>query len=348
MYKHRRVAFTLIELLVVIAIIGILIALLLPAVQKVRAAAARTQCANNLKQMGLALHGYHDVNGCFPPALDNNPGDFPYLPKKYWMVGWMTRLLTFLEQDNLWQMTDAVENSTTDYNPWYNPRFIALGIEQKVFVCPADNRQYVPVRTDGLTIAFTGYMGVSGVCHRGGHLSGSYATPNDQIDPTTGLHTGINGILIPVQNLTGVCPPGVRMNQVTDGLSNTLAIGERPPSKDFEFGWWFAGYGLSGDGDCDVVLGISETLDFNRFSYRDPSGQTCRAGSNDPNNPAAYQLGPGDLNNQCDQFHYWSLHEGGANFCLGDGSVRFLPYSTSPIIQRAMATRAGGEAVQSP
>jgi prepilin-type processing-associated H-X9-DG protein len=335
-------------LLVVIAIIGILIALLLPAVQKVRAAAQRTQCVNNLKQMGLALHGYHDVNGTFPPALDNNPGDFPHVPKKYWMLGWMTRILTFMEQDNLWRATDALENSTTNYNPWYNGGFKALGTELRMYVCPADDRQYAPVRTDGLIIAFTGYMGVSGICHRGGHTTGQYATPNTEIDPTTGLQTGMNGILIPVQNFTGICPPGIRMDQVTDGLSNTLLVGERPPSKDFEFGWWFAGYGNSGDGDCDVVLGISETLEFNRFSYKDPSGQFCSPGSNDPNDPLAYKLSPGSLDNQCDQFHYWSLHSGGANFLLADGSARFLTYGISPIVQRAMATRAGGETFDAP
>ena len=364
----RSRAFTLIELLVVIAIIGILIALLLPAVQKVRAAAARTQCTNNLKQLGLALHGYHDVNGSFPPALDNNPYYYasdPHPPQKYWMLSWMARILTFMEQDNLWHLTEMEENDTSvaapkRYDPWQvqrgKDRYVGLGIELKVLSCPADNRQYLATSVTEygtqFLIGFTGYLGVNGICHRGGHTvqgdTGDYPSPNNQIDPTTGNPTGINGILIPVQNFSGICPPGVRMNHVTDGLSNTLVIGERPPSRDLYFGWWFAGFGMHGDGDCDVVLGISETLENNSFSYKDPQGHTCSPGHQDPNNAGAYKLSPGSIDNQCDQFHYWSLHEGGANFCLGDGSVRFLTYGTSPIVQRAMATRAGGEVFDAP
>ncbi len=368
----RGRAFTLIELLVVIAIIGILIALLLPAVQKVRAAAQRTQCINNLKQIGLALHGFHDVNGSFPPALDNlpwennTPGRYP-ITQKYWMLSWMARILPFIEQDNLWKVTEAEENDTSiplpnRYDPWNNKNhqtklygYTALGTEIKIFTCPADDRTYLATKVteygETFLIGFTEYLGVNGICHRGGHTTqgtvGDYATQNSEIDPTTGLLTGVNGIMIPVQNL-GSGPPGIKMNQITDGLSNTLMVGERPPSKDLYFGWWFAGFGMHGDGDCDVVLGISERLESNSFNYRDPQGNLCSQGSPDPNSAAAYKLSPGDINNQCDQFHFWSLHQGGSNFLLGDGSVHFLNYSISPIVQRAMATRAGGEVFDAP
>jgi prepilin-type N-terminal cleavage/methylation domain-containing protein/prepilin-type processing-associated H-X9-DG protein len=369
----RGRAFTLIELLVVIAIIGILIALLVPAVQKVRSAAARTQCANGLKQIGLALHGYHDINGSFPPALDNlqwenNFPQFGPITQKYWMLSWMARILNFLEQDNLWRLTEEEENDTkyglpSRYDPWnvFDPhtktsRYVGLATEMKVFSCPADNRTLVASKVaefgESFIIAFTAYQGVNGISHRGGHtlpgnVGPAVATQNDQVDPTTGLHTGMNGILIPVAN-SGGSPPGVRMKQVTDGLSNTLMVGERPPSKDLWFGWWFAGFGVSGDGDGDVVLGISETFENSYFPYRDPQNRPCSRGHYNPNDPTAYKLSPGSIDNQCDQFHYWSLHEGGANFLLGDGSVRFLTYSTSPIIQRAMATRDGGEVFDAP
>jgi prepilin-type processing-associated H-X9-DG protein len=159
----------------------------------------------------------------------------------------------------------------------------------------------------------------------------------------------MNGILIPVQNATGVCPPGIRLAAITDGTSNTLMIGERPPSKDLIFGWMFAGFGNSGDGDGDVILGISERHETDSPGPQtDPDGKPCSRGSPDPNSPLAYKLRPGSLFNQCDQFHYWSLHPGGANFCLGDGSVRFLSYDVNPIVQRAMATRAGGEVFDAP
>src|SRR5216683_6161808 len=122
-WRQLRVGFTLIELLVVIAIIGVLIALLLPAVQKVREAANRTQCANNLKQIGLAVHNFHDTYGGFP-----NNGNQWYTgisfdasltpqPLKYQQAGWGFQILPFLEQDNLYKtvdMTDANHNPTTD------------------------------------------------------------------------------------------------------------------------------------------------------------------------------------------------------------------------------------------
>src|SRR5262249_25144573 len=117
MFRSRsRVGFTLIELLVVIAIIAILIGLLLPAVQKVRGAAARIQCANNLKQMGLALHNYHDVNQRFPPALNNSErpttGYYPY-----W--SWMARIMPYYEQDNLYKQADAWAHTGPGSYPWW-------------------------------------------------------------------------------------------------------------------------------------------------------------------------------------------------------------------------------------
>ena len=110
-------------------------------------------------------------------------------------------------------------------------------------------------------------------------------------------------------------------------------IGERPPSADERFGWWYAGTGQDRDGSADMILGVREKRGSD-FSLR-----SCP--------PGPYEFGPGRLDNQCDALHFWSLHPGGAHFAFCDESVRFLTYSADPILP-ALATRAGGETVAVP
>jgi prepilin-type processing-associated H-X9-DG protein len=305
--------------------------------------------------MGIALHAYHDSNASFPPACDANVGSSW---QKFWYISWMSRIMPFVELDNTWKQTVDTENITL--YAW-DSRYQGLAQVQQIFICPSDNRVQVAVDVpeygQNYRVAFTSYLGVNGISHLGGPaslLNSGQAASNNQVDPTTGNVTGMNGILVPVRN-TGQSPPGIRMAGITDGLSNTLMVGERPPSNSLLFGWRFAGYGNNGDCECDVVMGISEDFrdvgvltDPNTgIALRDvTTGQLCSIGNKDPRAANALKLKDDRLNNDCAYFHYWSLHPGGVNFVMGDGSVRFVSYNVAPIVQRAMATRAGNENIK--
>ncbi len=291
-----RRAFTLIELLVVIAIVAVLLGLLLPAVQKVRAAASRLQCTNNLKQLGLALHGYHDSRSVLPPGVTSNRrGEaFPRMT-------WLTRLLPFIEQDALWRL--ALGAYDFERVPFHNPPHIAFSIPVRGFACPDDSRTLTVQNTHrGFRPALTSYVGVLG-------------TSFDRSEGILSLDSR------------------VRLTDITDGTSSTLMVGERPPSADFWYGWWYAGVGQMGTGSGDMLLGVRERNVGGTYVAPCPRGP--------------YHFGPGRTTEQCDLFHFWSLHAGGAHFLFADGSVHFLAYSADPLLP-ALATRAGGEIAELP
>lgn len=289
--SRSRSAFTLIELLVVIGVSGILISFLLCAVQQARAAADRTACQNNLKQIALALHSFHDVNGGLP--IQPNGGRLGEL-------SWMGFILPYVDQEPLWSAT--VQAFALDRRAVHDPPHIGFQTVVKVYVCPADGRLLSPL-TDafGTTAAYTSYIGIAGV-------------------------TSPDGVLGPY--------PGVRFADITDGLSFAMMVGERPPPASLIAGRWYTA-------SFDTRGGMDRGPDGTMFIHSpaliiDP---VCVG--------PTYSFRYGRLDNPCDRYHLWSLHPNGANFAFADGAVRFLAYSDAPLLP-ALATRAGGEAVELP
>jgi prepilin-type N-terminal cleavage/methylation domain-containing protein/prepilin-type processing-associated H-X9-DG protein len=213
-------------------------------------------------------------------------------------LNWHARILPFLEEAGLWQRIQQAY--AADGNFLHVPPHVERGTVVLVYTCPSDPRTLTPVLR---TIAATAYLGVSGLTSAGGE-----------------------GVLF--------MDSKIRLADIRDGTSQTLMVGERPPSADWTYGWWYAGWGQNHSGALDSVLGVRElNHPLNELDRRCVS--------------APYPFKAGDPDQQCDALHFWSLHSGGAHFLLADGSVRFLSYSADSILP-ALATRAGGELVEIP
>ena len=292
--RQPRSALTLIEILVVIAIIGVLIGLLLPAVQMVRDAANKVTCTNNLKQLVLAAHGYHDTHKHLPRGVPIQKGDSP-------VMGWQGLLLPYLDQGPMWKGVQRDHEIGLSFG---NPKLTTKNTFVPTFICPGDTVASKP-RPIGPPWGFTSYLGISGI-------SG--------FRQSIGLESPPAGVLY--------LNSRVSFPEITDGLSNTLFVGERMVADDRTFGHWYHAYGWYGDGTANAVLGVEEgEVD------EMPTGRVCK--------DAVFR--PGRSSEPCDQFHFWSSHVGGGtNFAFCDGSVRFFRYTSRNLLP-ALATRAMGE-----
>jgi prepilin-type N-terminal cleavage/methylation domain-containing protein len=361
--RHARPGFTLIELLVVIAIIGILVGLLLPAVQKVRESAARTTCQNNLKQIGLAIHMYEGTYGLLPAAYNKlrapDPDPNAQFAGAQKGLSLQANLLPFIEQENLYNLLNPnlSEFDTANIPPngphsGNNPAYSQV---VKIYLCPSDP---TPATIDYYNACWGPYgNGGGATCFNGGGGGANLNPPPGQIWARTNYFpvAGIFPQLIQSLGLTGLYPYDTTMSgtindpllpnggpfqisAVTDGTSNTIFMAEC--SKPRGYNRLRQVYnsevdGLPVDGSIEPVSSAGGAWG-DMFTYSSLAGGQC--------NNSGYRLGPCMINYTSNNEIY-SFHTGGANVLLGDGSVHFLTDSTAAALIIALVTRNGGEAV---
>ncbi len=335
----RRRGFTLIELLVVIAIIAILIALLLPAVQQAREAARRSTCKNNLKQLGLALHNYHDTFSAFPVGVmrsDNNTVNGV-------SVAWSGMILPYIDQAPLYNtinwsnfgpnFTGSPSPNPTQWNDSNGPLETALSTTLPVFRCPSSGDSE-KVNHDGIETRVpsnyggvqTGAVGNPATTTRNewkSHLDDSLGI-ND-FSGSGGGHYRMHGVLVPLHM--------VRMADITDGTSNTAVVGE----------WlnkWIVGANLTRVIEHHYI-GSNNANDNNHFHIGSIGAPINFAGKVDGNGTAwGSGFDDSDL-----RLAFGSRHTGGAHFLLADGTVRFLGDNVDHLIRLALGSRDGNETV---
>jgi prepilin-type N-terminal cleavage/methylation domain-containing protein/prepilin-type processing-associated H-X9-DG protein len=357
--RGARTAFTLLELLVVIAIIGVLLALLLPAVQKAREAAGRARCQSNLRQIGLALHSFHDIYGFLPPGMATE-GD----NQDCYHTGF-TYLLPFLEQGNIYHLYQL------DHQ-WYDAaNYTAVEQQVPIFYCPSNRTSGVMDMTPYIEqwgAPLPPYMGACDyVLCKGANAC--LLTDTSRIPPQA------KGLFNEVQYGPTVYPNGggpwvpipqqpVRFASIIDGLSSTLAVGEaaggnpyyvvadinnlsQPAVEPF----------INGPAKMDQAWAAASMGDYQHPWYASILGVTAQIGfgPNPMDEPMNRRPGmptilghdtTGSNATGLDRVSgFRSMHIVGCNFLFADGSVHFLPQAIDPVIYRALSTYAGGEVV---
>ncbi|MBN2216247.1 MAG: DUF1559 domain-containing protein [Pirellulales bacterium] len=298
----RQMGFTLVELLVVIAIIGILIALLLPAVQAAREAARRMNCGNNMKQIGLALHMHHDGHGKLPAGWSGyDGGEHASKGNPGWC--WATRILGYLEQHSLFDSLAVEQRAVTDPA---NAGFIQTRLS--AFRCPSDPREDAAADLAGHKVEVSNYVGVWGGRYE--VSSGNYENLLQRMQATasTGQTLG-NGVFYHNSE--------VSFRDMSDGQSHTLVVGERgakilPDDNVFYFSTWAGVIGADSEYWAARVVGTGVYL---------PNAEGSTGGS-------------------CDDYRqgFSSYHPGGAHFVLGDGSVRLVEDEVDAVVFNALCT----------
>jgi prepilin-type N-terminal cleavage/methylation domain-containing protein/prepilin-type processing-associated H-X9-DG protein len=338
--RRRPPAFTLIELLVVIAIIGILIGLLLPAVQKVREAANRLKCQNNLKQLGLALHNHHDTYGRLPPggANDQPPFGTDAPNSTHWGSSWMVYILPFIEQDSVYRKWQFSGNSGA-FNS--NNNTVASGVLISTFNCPASPLPVMGAKNHP-AIQIGNYVGISGAVHT---IPGFTETRYNVL-PSAG-EVSAGGVMIPDGQLT--------FASIADGTSNTMALSENSNFLKDTSGtmqdwratqpWgWILGV---------KSPGVPPNFDNGGGDNREPGLITIRYTINYTpaagwaNDITGTGVGVGSYTGDCvgANIPLNSTHPGGVNVVYADGSVRFVSSATPLNVLAILATRDDGQTI---
>ena len=323
----KRRGFTLVELLVVIAIIGVLVALLLPAVQAAREAARRMQCTNNLKQLGIALHNFHDSRQSFPAARDELTTS-PVTGSGAWTAAWTAHILPYIEQQAVYQVyrfdRDWADTSTNAI-----PNTGPICAKIKVFLCPSAPGQNTRPVNSG-----RGNMDYAATTER------EFPNPFLNAFQASAVSTGDpNYIGVLGHNVLKAVNPGIlspanhRMATITDGTSNTFLVAECAGRNTY---WWMGKRQAS-----NTPLGGAGP-------WANDGGR-IQIGGCDPNN-VNYPLNTANIAgpravNCINKKEIYAFHPSGACVCMADGSVRHVPSNLDLNIAYALLTRDRGETV---
>jgi prepilin-type N-terminal cleavage/methylation domain-containing protein/prepilin-type processing-associated H-X9-DG protein len=342
--KSRRRGFTLIELLVVIAIIAVLIALLLPAVQAAREAARRAQCVNNLKQLGLATHNYHDLHNVFPPGRvwAPRPGkaatDFPTIFGGVQNTTWFCLMLPQFEQQALYNAF----NFTLGSEGWSGPsplnaadgmfaNMTVAGTKISLFQCPSDRQLTFQINP--------GYQG--GVLSKPIFTKGNYAVSWGNTNWGQNYASSLSNVYL--QSAFGH-RGNINMATITDGSSNTVFIGEVLQGElyDIRGVMWSSVSGGASFMTRFTPNGLKDYLNqVNGNDYMNNKGLFCVS-------EPVFQLPCIDANSDNNAFAgARSRHAGGINVMLGDGSVRFVKNTINANVWIALNTIGSGEVIGS-
>ncbi|AMV19758.1 DUF1559 domain-containing protein [Planctomyces sp. SH-PL14] len=305
----RKRGFTLIELLVVIAILAVLVAILLPAVQQARQAARRSQCSNNMRQLGLGMHNYHEVSNVLPYGWDTFEGS------------WHCQILPFIDQGALWNKFIWQESGPGNWDSG-SANTVACATFVPTFICPSYSGPSKLTNqgiTDRRPVSYRASTGSKAVADESNDITGQTVVAFDEV-PQDGMFWGCSS---------------VRFADVSDGLSNTIMIGESYTDPQ---------YSKDGQGMDFWQFGSPQT---GGWAPGNTSGGEFTEFVGSCNGPINARLQP-SVHGAIMEASFGSYHPGGAFFVIGDGSVKFISENIDIVSYQGMGSRAGNERVVMP